>query len=156
MDSYRESIEEIGELSVASEKLNKKEGGEKKNHISIEDEILDLEKKLEQKRSEIEKIRKIEGDVEKISSNSQVISHVVSSSEEEMDEEEKNSLREIKILPRQKQLEVLLEVALKKGVSSSVRIARSLNNAYVLDEFHDSLIDRIYSELIEKGQLKEN
>jgi len=155
MDLYREPVKEGGELSVTSEKPSQKEGKEGE-HLFIEDEILELEKRIEQKRGELEKIKKIEGDVEKIGANSQASSSVATPSDEEMDEEDKSSLREIKNLPRQKQLEVLLEVALKKGVNSSIKIARSLNNAYVLDEFHDSLVDRLYNELIEKGQLKGN
>jgi hypothetical protein len=153
MDLYRELIKENdGEPSASTEKAGQKE--EKEGNLRIEDEILELERKIANKKGELEKIKKIEGDVEKINTSSQVISHVVSSSNEEMNEEEKDSLREIKNLPRQKQLEVLLEVALKKGVNSSVKIARSLNNAYVLDEFHDALVDRLYGELVEKGQLK--
>jgi hypothetical protein len=69
-----------------------------------------------------------------------------------MTEEEKISLQEIRGMSKKDQLEVLINVALKKGVASSIKIARSLNKAYILDELHDNLVDKLYSELIEKGQ----
>ena len=43
---------------------------------------------------------------------------------------------------------------MEKGVHYAVAMAKKMESAYVLDEFHDSLVDELRKELIEKGKLK--
>lgn len=152
MDLYRESIsEERGESGARAESSGSNNKEKVESHIPIEDEIFELEKKIKQKREELSSVRRIEGEAEKIGEKNQAAISSASR-EDEMTEEEKISLQEIRGMSKKDQLEVLLNVALKKGVASSIKIARSLNNAYILDELHDNLVDKLYSELIEKGQ----
>lgn len=155
MDPYREQVKEVKDsIPEKGESVFKPKEKIEKN-LLIEDEISDLEKRIEQKKMELEKVRKIEGEVEKISEKNTVFPTAAVPDSDKMTEEEEVFLREIKNLSRKKQVETLISVAFKKGINSSVKIARSLNNAYVLDELHDMLVDELYKDLIEKGKIKE-
>jgi hypothetical protein len=46
----------------------------------------------------------------------------------------------------QNQVQALCDLAFQKGVDAAIDAARSLDNPYVLDEFHDTMIDKL-SEL---------
>ncbi|PIQ92328.1 MAG: hypothetical protein COV69_02900 [Parcubacteria group bacterium CG11_big_fil_rev_8_21_14_0_20_39_14] len=155
-DFYHEPVEEgANELAGAAEMPRPKsiERGEKK--LPIEEEILELEKKLAQKREEMEKVKRLEGAVEEIGKAPPAPSAPVIPREEELTEEEKLSVKKIKMLSKERQLEILNEIALWRGLASAVKIAKALNNAYILDEFHDTLIDKLYKELVERGKIKE-
>lgn len=56
--------------------------------------------------------------------------------------------------PREEQVKALCKIAFDKGLAEAIKAAKALDNAYVLDEFHDSLVDELYRELVEKGKLK--
>ncbi len=156
-------IEDGKERASEEAEAPRLEPSERKGKAPLEEEILELERKIEQKKHELEKVKRIEGAVEKISEKTPAVTAPAISAvtapaisrEEELTEEEKKSIQEIKNLPRQKQLETLINIALWRGLSQSIKIARSLNNAYILDEFHDTLIDKLYKELLSRGQLKE-
>ena len=60
-----------------------------------------------------------------------------------------------KILEKDRQLKMLVDIAFSKGLDKAVEAARATNNAYLIDEFHDMLVDKLRQELIEKGKLKE-
>ena len=60
-----------------------------------------------------------------------------------------------KILEKDRQLKMLVDIAFSKGLDQAVEAARATNNAYLIDEFHDLLVDKLRQELIEKGKLKE-
>lgn len=70
------------------------------------------------------------------------------------EEEVAQQARKIKTLDSQHQVKVLTDLAFQKGLSFSIRVARSLDNDYVLDEFHSTLVDKLYKELVERGRLK--
>lgn len=63
-------------------------------------------------------------------------------------------LKKIKRLSKPRQLKILVEVAFNKGVYQAINLARDLDNPYLLDEFHDALIDELRQKLIEAGKLK--
>lgn len=155
-DTYREPTEEGGgglekEAGFPGFESAEKEEGK----LPVEDEILELEKRLAGKRKELEKVKRLEGAVEEIGEKPPVVSVPVISREEELTDEEKLSLGKIKVLTKEKQLETLGEIALWRGLALAIKIAKALNNAYILDEFHDTLIDKLYKELISRGKLKE-
>lgn len=58
-------------------------------------------------------------------------------------------------LKRNRQVKILADLALGKGVHHAVAVARRLDNAYVLDEFHDTLVDKLFEELQKRGKIKE-
>ncbi len=61
-------------------------------------------------------------------------------------------IEEIKKLSQEKQIKALCNLAFEKDIDFAAEIAKGLNDAYVLDEFHDKL-DKL--NLIKKGKLKE-
>jgi len=63
--------------------------------------------------------------------------------------------QKIKDAPKERQVELLIQMAMDKGIIESVVIAKNLDNPYLLDEFHDALIDHFYNELVKRGKLKQ-
>jgi predicted nucleic acid-binding protein len=57
--------------------------------------------------------------------------------------------------PKERQIELLIQRAFDKGVVEAVEIAKNLDSPYLLDEFHDALIDHLYNKLVEEGKLKQ-
>lgn len=62
--------------------------------------------------------------------------------------------QQIKEEPKERQIKLLTDLAFKKGLSHSVEVARRLDNPYLLDEFHDVIVDELYNKLVEEGKLK--
>lgn len=48
----------------------------------------------------------------------------------------------------------LVLLALAKGLASAMKVANSLKNPHLLDEFHDALADKYYEKLLESRKLK--
>jgi len=71
------------------------------------------------------------------------------------EEEVKKQVENLKTLDKEHQVKVLTDLAFQKGISFAVKVARSLDSDYVLDEFHSSLVDKLYKELVESGKLKQ-
>ena len=54
------------------------------------------------------------------------------------------------------QIQHLVDLALEKGVIHAVKVARHLEDNYVLDMFHDRLLaDELHDALVKKGIIKE-
>ena len=51
-------------------------------------------------------------------------------------------------------IEELILLALAKGLASAMKVANSLKNPHLLDEFHDALADKYYEKLLESRKLK--
>lgn len=49
----------------------------------------------------------------------------------------------------------LVDLAAVKGVVHAVKVARRLNDFYVLDHIHDDLANKLYESLKEKGMISE-
>ena len=127
-------------------------------------EIQKLEKELAEKRAAIEgagvENREAEITEENLGERqAQIISTQQTATaiadEEEKTEEIKNDAREIKNLDTVRQVKVLVTLAFEKGIKHSIKVARNLNDAYLLDELHDKLVGELRSELVEKGKLKD-
>lgn len=52
--------------------------------------------------------------------------------------------------PWRAQLDELIELAFTEGLSKAIERARSLNDPFLLDKFHDTLANELRSSLIEK------
>ena len=63
-------------------------------------------------------------------------------------------VKELEKLDRENQIKALTDLALQKGVDFAVEVAKKLDSAYTLDEFHDTLVDQLYNKLTEQGKLK--
>jgi hypothetical protein len=55
------------------------------------------------------------------------------------------------------QVKKLVDLAMNKGVAHAVKVARHLEDNYVLDTFHDQLLaEEFHNALMAKGLIKEN
>ena len=132
-------------------------------NIKLE-EIEKLEKELAEKKAAVEGVgiesREAEITKENLGERqSQVISTqqttTVIADDKEKIEEIKKDAKEIKNLDTARQVKVLITLAFEKGIGHSIKVARNLNDAYLLDELHDKLVGELRNELVEKGKLKD-
>lgn len=65
----------------------------------------------------------------------------------------KISLKDLKKFPKEKQLEILISLALFHSLSQAVSLAKQLADPFLLDEFHDLLVDRFYQELVKRNKI---
>jgi len=65
----------------------------------------------------------------------------------------KISLSVLKRTSQEKQLQILLGVALKNSIPQAVVLAEKLDNPYLLDALHDALVDKFYEELLKRGKI---
>jgi hypothetical protein len=54
-------------------------------------------------------------------------------------------------IDEESKIQKLLDLASTKGVAHAVKVARSLNDYYALDQMHDALADKLYQGLLEQG-----
>jgi len=136
---------------------------ESNENIKIK-EIEKLEQELAEKKAAIENVGIENKETEITEENlgehqSQIISTqqttIAIADDEEKKEEIKKDAKEIKNLDTARQVKVLVTLAFEKGIGHSIKVARNLNDAYLLDELHDKLVGELRSELVEKGKLKE-
>lgn len=52
------------------------------------------------------------------------------------------------------QVAVLVSLAFDKGIYQAVKKARDLNNPYLLDRFHDTLVSELYDQLVKHKKIK--
>ncbi len=62
---------------------------------------------------------------------------------------------ELKSLDRDRQLKILVDLAFQQGINKAVEADKATESPYLIDEFHDTLVDQLRQQLIEKGKLKE-
>ncbi len=55
----------------------------------------------------------------------------------------------------QEKLQRLVDLAFAKGLLEAIREARKANDPYLLDSFHDALVDKLYDELVRRHKLDE-
>ena len=136
---------------------------ESNENIKIQ-EIEKLEKELAEKRAAIESmgIENKEAEITKENLAEQAMQTIPSqqtttavATDDEEAEEIKKDAKEIKNLDTARQVKVLVTLAFEKGIGHSIKVARNLNDAYLLDELHDKLVGELRNELVEKGKLKD-
>lgn len=69
-------------------------------------------------------------------------------------EEVEMDLKRVMAMDKPKQVKTLIHLAFSKGLWHSVAVAMRLDDPYILDEFHDTLVDELYDVLVKKGKLK--
>ncbi len=141
----------------------------KKNLEPIEDGDLNLEKKFGMAGFELEESKKkinLENPVakeisgaEKDSAYSQILSKIKTQGDDDKNEEEVKFDAKMAYDAQsdaESHVKKLVDLAMNKGVVHAVKVARHLEDNYVLDMFHDQLLaDDLHSALIEKGLIKE-
>jgi len=55
----------------------------------------------------------------------------------------------------QKKLQHLVELAFSSGLLEAIQAARKENDPYLLDAFHDAVVDTLYKELVKRHKLDE-
>jgi len=91
---------------------------------------------------------RVEGKYEEILSKVVPASTVQSHSEDDIAEDTKNISVTI---DEESRIQKLLDLAGTKGVVHAVKVARSLDDYYALDQMHDALADKLYQGLLEQG-----
>ena len=150
--------------------------------VSKEQEILKLERELAEKKQELsqevvpEKIEKEKSQPtpEKASSDAEALADKSAGEAEIIREPEapkeepavpapvasklsskvSAQIKKLKELDRESQIKELCNLSFSEDLDFAVNVAKGLDNAYVLDEFHDALVDELYDKLVEKGELK--
>ena len=68
---------------------------------------------------------------------------------------QRDEVEEISKFSKPQQVASLISLAFEKGLETAVAVAKALDNPAVLDEFHDTLVDRYYEELLKKRIIKQ-
>jgi len=162
-DKYMEPLE--GDPVALSEKVEfeKKDLPEKApisdESVSKEQEVLELEKRLAEKKQELsqvipEKIEKPEIIKEEPKEPKKLVEKEVVPSTSKSSSKVKDQIKKLKELDRENQIKELCNLSFSEDLDFAVNVAKGLDNAYVLDEFHDALVDELYDKLVEQGELK--
>jgi len=137
--------------------LEEKPQLEKEVSTLKKEEVLKSEEKLTEEKPEIFEEKKIEAEPakEKSEKTEEVIEQAAPTSAlTPSSAKAQKQVKQLKDLDRQSQVKALCGLAFQKGLDFAIEVAKALDNAYVLDEFHDTLVDELYKELVEKGKLK--
>ena len=146
-DQYREPIQ--------GEPLSPELPGEREN--PIEQEILELERQLIEKR-EVAQKEKLETAVgqEKMAVSSQTTQPgAPPATSQPQPAQVQADVAKLSGIEKNQQLKNLVDMAFTKSVAHATEVARNLDNPYLLDEFHDTLIDEFHKKLVEEGKLEE-
>ncbi len=159
-DLYREPTDSLTEAPSAPAPLN-----------SVESEIAELEKQLTQKRAMLgkekdlsaEALAKVEWSLEQVVGAEKPAPSAATPSQAPLSAPTstpaptsvKPEVYDFKGLAKNQQLKNLVDLAFQKGIGYAADVARNLDSAYLMDEFHDTLIDKLHKELVEKGKLEE-
>lgn len=153
-DLYREPIDDKGAAEASGAPPGAPLG-------SVESEIAELEKQLAQKRAmlDVEKQPPLEQVVgaEKPAPSSVALGPPLPATPAAAPAPTpaKPETQDFKGLERNQQLKNLVDLAFQKGITYATDVAREMDSAYLMDEFHDTLIDQLHKELVEKGKLEE-
>ncbi len=151
-DPYRESTEEKPETASASAPAA---------GSSVEQEILALEKELAVKKAALQKEAPpsleqiIAQEAPKPAASAQSASPVAPAPAAAAVAPVQADAKRLKKLEKNQQLKSLVDLAFVKGVAHAVEVVKGLDNPYLMDEFHDVLIDELHKELVQKGKLEE-
>lgn len=137
----------------------------------IEGSDLDLESKLKEGRGELSRR---EGTGQPIKAENEVPKEIISSEKDNAygkilskiqaqppadvnpEEVEKDAANVFQKTDAESQIQRLIDIAMAKGVIHAVKVARHLEDNYVIDMFHDKILaDEFHDALIKKGLIKE-
>lgn len=62
----------------------------------------------------------------------------------------RDEAQEISGFEPNQQVGALVSLVFQKGLTQAISVAREIDNPAILDEFHDTLVDRYYEELVKK------
>jgi len=161
-DKYQEPIE--GEKDPAASEERAQLGDE--IPVSKTEKVLESAEKLTEEKKEVAEDKKIETESVKEAEPAKEESKTEEITKEEAapapapatippSAQAQKQVRQLKDLDRPSQVKALCDLAFQKGLAVAIEVAKNLDNAYVLDELHDTLVSELYNELVEKGKLKQ-
>ena len=104
----------------------------------------------------LERPERKEGAAEKDETYAKIISQVTAVTPVQDDQVVSDAHSASKEQDAESRINNLVSLAETKGVAHAVKVARHLEDNYVLDEFHDKLLaSELHDELIKKGLIKE-
>jgi hypothetical protein len=62
-------------------------------------------------------------------------------------------LKYVMSLDKPKQVKTLVYISLKKGVNHAANLAKQMKDPYILDEFHDTLVNQLYDILKKRKKI---
>ena len=144
------------------------------NSQTIEREVADLERQLQEKRGQLSRQHE-SGQITELPQEKQTLHEVVgekfgeyvpapSTGSGQADEDQQQPT----VLPPpvvsdtpaylsdelKNQVQQLVNLAFTKSIFDAISQARATNNAAIIDAFHDALVDELYALLVERGKLK--
>ena len=55
----------------------------------------------------------------------------------------------------QEKIAKLIEIVFSRGITEAIRVAQRLHDPHLLDEFHDTLVDRFYKHMVSSGVIQQ-
>lgn len=150
-DKLREDVERLKKLLETKE-------GELRATLekgSLKDEILSVRDKLRFTRIEYEKVKEIREDKEAKASITRGIGELFTRRKAAPTKKQIDDAAQQANDPAlNHQLSILINLALQKSIHYAVKIAKKIGNAYLLDRFHDALVNEFYDDLVKKKKIK--
>lgn len=113
----------------------------------LEQRLGALETKMEKEKPQ-EKEKIVRQEIKNYIQNVQNVSNTATPSSK------RDSPSEISKFQPSSQIGALISLVFEKGLREAVKVAKELDNPAILDEFHDTLVDHYYEELVRRGTLK--
>lgn len=114
---------------------------------------MELDKEVvPEKPNKVEQIQEKDPVKEEVKESLEEVNPVVPTSK--LSSKVKVQIERIKKLDRENQIKELCNLSFLEDLDFAVSVAKGLSDAYVLDEFHDALVDNLYDKLIEENKLK--
>ncbi|EKE11488.1 MAG: hypothetical protein ACD_15C00073G0002 [uncultured bacterium] len=141
-----EPIEE-SDLDLRDKFLEKKEATMPSANKNIEKSEPVFDRAVERK----------EGVVEKDDTYSKIVSKIQApSSQTAISEVVEDATHTGKLIDTESKINNLIDIAMQKGVFHAAKVAKHMDDNYVLDEFHDKLMmDEFHDALVKKGLIKD-
>jgi hypothetical protein len=121
-------------------------------------EITELERRLVEKKRELEEKKEVKHEKELIKEVIKEKAETPGPPKVTAPPPKKVVIKKAKQLKGQqkkRQIKLLTDLAFEKGVIHATEVAQKLDDPYILDEFHDTLVDELYNYLVEQGKLKQ-
>lgn len=125
----------------------------------IHEEIVELEKRLAEKKREVMEKKGVEKHEKEIIKEilREKIEQPVTPKTKPTAVPSSQVIKKAKKIgeePKERQIQLLVNLAFEKGIFQAVEVVKQLDSPYLLDEFHDTLVDELYNKLVEQRKLK--
>jgi len=133
------------------------------NDLNLKDKFIGVEKSSSEMPTEISEVptspeaavERKEGLAEKDGAYSKILSKITHAAPVAQDDISNDADAVSREQDAENKINNLVNLAQMKGVAHAVKVARHLEDNYVLDEFHDRLLsDELHDALLQKGIIK--